>query len=113
MRINKRTEVGIKAIGVLRTKGTPTKTKVLSDEISTTVSFLEQVMCELSKAGIVFVKRGKSGGYVINPDYQEITAYNVASALGQEFNIYLSGPPTNSTERLNYEITEAFLRTKI
>lgn len=113
MKINKRLEIGIKAIGVLKQKEAPTKTEDLSKAVDTSVKFLEQIMCDLSKAGIVYVKRGRGGGYIVNPDYKEITAFSIASALGDEFSIFLGGTPPSVSDKLNNEITEAFLRIKL
>lgn len=111
MKINKKLELGIKAVSALKTKSGPTRTADLATEIGTTVNFLEQIMRNLRRAGIVTVKRGPGGGHVIAADQTNVNAYQVATAVGRDFGKLDSDQAP--TSRLSKSILDAFLNTTI
>lgn len=110
MKLNKKVELGIKAVNALKTRETPTRTADLATEVGTTVSFLEQIMRNLRTAGVVTVKRGPGGGYTLDRT-KTVTAYTVAMAVGRE----LGTPSTDnsSTGKLKNAILNAYYHTVI
>lgn len=111
MKLNKKLEIGINAVRVLKTKTDATKTADLAVEVGTTVNFLEQIMRNLKNAGIVDVKRGPGGGYMLNTS-KNVTAYDVAKAVGRDFGS-LSFGSEEPADRLRKSIVDAFLATTI
>lgn len=110
MKLNKKLELGINAVNALKKYETPVRTVDLAVEVGTTLHFLEQIMRNLRAAGIVTVKRGPGGGYLLSKD-TEVNAYHVAKAVGRDFGILsLDEAPTS---RLSKALTEAFVNTKI
>lgn len=110
MKLNKKVELGIKAVEALKKYDAPSKISDLATEIGTTVNFLAQIMRNLRNEGIVTVKRGPGGGYVLPKD-STVTAYHVAKAVGRDFGILsLDEAPMS---RLTKAVTEAFLNTTI
>jgi Rrf2 family protein len=111
MKLNKKLEIGINAVNVLKTREGSTRTTDLAGEIGTTVDFLKQVMRNLKQAGIVTVCRGPGGGYALNRENGPITALQVAKAVGRDFGaISFDQAPTS---RLSKAIVEAFTNTMI
>jgi Rrf2 family protein len=116
MKLNKKVEIGINAIKVLKNREKPTKTADIAEEIGTTVNFLEQVMRNLRTYELVTVKRGPGGGYVLNPELYKITAYDVAQAVGRKLGKEALGIELSAlspTERLKSSIITAFANTEI
>jgi DNA-binding IscR family transcriptional regulator len=111
MKLNKKLEVGIKAVSALkRLSGGSANIAELAEEIDTTPNFLAQIMRNLRDENIVVVKRGPGGGYTVNQDLK-ITAYHVAKAVGRDMGVLsLDQAPLN---RLNKALIEAFLNTAI
>ena len=113
MKLNKKLEIGINAVNILKTKTTATRTSDLALEIGTTVNFLEQIMRNLRTAGIVTVKRGPGGGYSLNREtFGNVTALDVANAVGRNISSTTTtgGAPVG---RLNQAIVDAFVNTVI
>lgn len=110
MKLNKKVELGIKAVNALKGRIAPTRTADIASQVGTTINFLEQIMRNLRAAGLVTVKRGPGGGYMLNED-KLITAYLVAEAVGRK----LGAPSTDGTPngRLKNAILEAFYHTVI
>lgn len=112
MKLTRKLEIGINAVNVLKSKTGPTKVADMTTDVGTTVNFLEQIMRNLREAGIVSVKRGPGGGYILNKEVP-VTAMQVAEALksapvGNKMS--LDGTPVG---RLNKALAEAFLNTSI
>lgn len=112
MKLTKKLEIGIQAMEVLKRKNGPTQTARLAEEVGTTVPFLEQVMKDLRKAGLVSTKKGPGGGYIFNAEKNPMSCFDVAQALGEDFELQILSTPTLS-EKLNNSILEAFLKTRI
>ena len=109
MKLNKKLELGIKAVETLKTNGVePVRTQDLAVQIGTTTNFLEQVMRNLRTAGIVTSVRGPGGGYLLT-NTKPVTALQVAQAVGRTFDADYNG--NNSTSRLNRAVTQAFQNT--
>lgn len=111
MKLNKKLELGIKAVEALKNREAFTRTADIAQQIGTTTPFLELVMRDLRTAGIVNVRRGHGGGYVLNPEAGAITAYRVAVAVGREFGGNLD--EANTSDRLRQSILEAFQKVTI
>lgn len=111
MRLNKKLEIGINAIGALKKRNGFVRTKDIAIEIGTTVSFLEQIMRNLLTSGIVKVKRGPGGGYSLNKE-SEITALSVARAVGTFKDIAHEDNGSMALE-LCKNVVEAYRSTKL
>lgn len=110
MKVNKKLVLGIKAVEALKNSEMSVRTQDLAVSIGTTIHFLEQVMRNLRQAGIVTVKRGPGGGYMLAKDVK-VTAYSVAKAVGRDFGtMSLDEAPMS---RLTKAVTEAYLNTTI
>lgn len=110
MKLNKKVELGINAVNALKKYETPVRISDIATEVGTTVNFLAQIMRNLRNAGIVTVKRGPGGGYLLAKD-TTVTAYSVAKAVGRDFGtLTLDEAPMS---RLTKAVTEAFLNTTI
>lgn len=109
MKLNKKLELGIKAVETLKTLGTePVRTKDLAVQVGTTTNFLEQVMRNLRIAGIVTATRGPNGGYGLASKVP-VTAFQVAEAVGRTFsNEKKDNTPTS---RLSQAVIQAFQDT--
>ena len=68
--ISQRSRYALKAlIRLVRAgKGSSLSTRVIADQEAIPVSFLEQIMLDLKRAGFVGSRRGKEGGYFIDRD---------------------------------------------
>lgn len=111
MKLNKKLEIGISAVLVLKKHGGLMKITDLIKEVDTTEDFLKQIMMELRSGGVVTVKRGPGGGYSINEN-TELTAYSIAKAVGR-FPDNLKVGDTSLTAQLHNNIIEAFRNTKL
>lgn len=111
MKLNKKLELGIRAVNALKSRQTPTRTADIAGEVGTTVSFLEQVMRNLRTAGIVVVKRGPGGGYSLDTT-KPVTAYDVARAVGR-FSEGIDAGDTSAENKLRLSIVDAFSNVTI
>lgn len=112
MKLTRKLEIGINAVNVLKTKTGPTKVADMTTDVGTTVNFLEQIMRNLREAGIVSVKRGPGGGYILNKE-APVTAMQVARALKSEPVASDSAIDQSPVGRLNQALKLAFLNTSI
>lgn len=113
MRINKKLELAIRAVKALQTKNSPTRTSDLAVQIGTTLHFLEQIMRNLRTSGIVLSIRGPGGGYVLARAGAEVTASDVARAVGSLSNNGLDAGDTSPENRLRIAIANAFQSTTV
>lgn len=113
MKLNKKVEIGINAIEALKKRETFVRTKDIAVEVGTTVNFLEQIMRNLRTDGLVLVRRGPGGGYMLNKEAQ-VTALDVANAVGRNLGLDLDQATTvSSVNELRKNILEAFANTKL
>lgn len=68
-----------------RGKGEPVPLKELSDEEDIPHKFLEQIMTELAKAGLVESARGKNGGYRLTRPASDYTAAEILRVTETSF----------------------------
>ncbi len=111
MKLNKKLEIGINAVGALKKRDGFVTASEIADEIGTTVNFLEQIMRNLRTGGLVLVKRGPGGGYSLNPK-ATLTAYNVAKSVGRFPNASREDSSSVNT-KLRKNIIDAFRNTRI
>lgn len=111
MKLTRKLEIGLNAINTLKTKTGPTKVEDMTVEAGTTKHFLEQIMRKLREGGIVSVKRGPGGGYILNKDVS-VNAMQVANALGEDLGS-LSLDEVTPVGRLRKALVEAFVNTSI
>lgn len=112
MKLNKKVEIGVNVISVLRKKEGFVTASEIAPEVGTTVNFLEQIMRNLKNDGIVTVKRGKNGGYTLNKEKQEVTAFDIAKAVGK-FSSLISTANPNASDRLSSNIENVFKTMKL
>jgi len=111
MKLTRKLEIGINAVNILKTKTGPTRVVDMTVDVGTTVNFLEQIMRNLREAGIVSVKRGPGGGYILNKG-SIVTAMTVANAIGEDLGS-LQLDEVTPVGRLRTAVVNAFLNTSI
>lgn len=113
MKTSKELQVSINALSIIKNSAAPISTEMLATQVGTTAGFLGQIMKKLRKSELVHAKHGPGGGYVFNRQRFEVTAFDVATALGYEFGEFGSSGSEVLGERLDGQIIDVFLRTKI
>lgn len=83
MRVSQRTEYGIRAMIALaeRFADGPVSIKELAEREDIPESFLEQIMAELRRAGLIESTRGAYGGYSLTNSPKEISVGQVIATL--------------------------------
>jgi len=110
MKLNKKLEIGLKAIAILKSKSDFVRASDLAPKIGTTPNFLEQILRNLRTAKILTVKRGPGGGYMLNREI-DLNAFIVAKAVGT-LKDNLKGEEGSVLE-LRKNLLEAFKSTKV
>lgn len=113
MKLTRKLEIGLNAVQVLKDKSGPTKVSDMTQAVGTTEHFLEQVMRNLRQAGIVSVKRGPGGGYILNSRSEGLTAMEVAKAVGSAPEGDTAVTSDSPVGRLNLALVQAFLKTTV
>ena len=74
-------------INISRFYGTGQLTPIskVSEEEGISNKYLEQIISSFVKAGLISGSRGKGGGYVLKKSPAEISIYDIAMALGEDF----------------------------
>jgi Rrf2 family protein len=83
MNISTRGRYGLRALLEIATqpKGRPLAIRDISEKQQMSVTYLEQILHKLKKAGIVRSRRGAKGGYVLSRDVNKITVSQIINAL--------------------------------
>jgi Rrf2 family protein len=92
MRVTARLSYGLGAVIDLAAAGGPVKGDVLAGRHGVSVGFLENILAELRRAGLVASKRGGHGGYWLARPAAEITVADVIAVLGGAGRIESSTP---------------------
>jgi Rrf2 family protein len=92
MRVTARLSYGLGALIDLAAAGGPVKGDVLAGRHGVSVGFLENILAELRRAGIVASKRGGHGGYWLARPAEQITVADVIAVLGGAGRIETSTP---------------------
>ena len=83
MKLSTRSRYGLRAMLVLgmHDSDEPLMTKQIAEEQNLPVTYLEQLMLTLRKAGLVNATRGAKGGYVLSRDPNSISLAEIVEAL--------------------------------
>lgn len=81
MRLTARLIYGLDALVDLAAAGAPVKGEVLARRHAVSVGFLENILADLRRAGLVQSKRGGSGGYWLARPASEVTVADVMQVL--------------------------------
>lgn len=81
--LSKKTKYGIKALTFLATqnKDCPVQISAIAESENISVKFLERILLELRKAGVLDSKKGKGGGYFLAKTPQNIAMTEVIRTL--------------------------------
>lgn len=83
MKLSTRSRYGLRAMLVLALHNgdEPVMTKEIADRQNLPVSYLEQLMLALRKAGLVVATRGAKGGYMLSRSSREISLAQIVEVL--------------------------------
>jgi Rrf2 family protein len=81
VRVTARLIYGLDALVDLAAAGTPVKGEALAARHEVSVGFLENILADLRRAGLVQSKRGGNGGYWLARPATDITAADVLQVL--------------------------------
>jgi Rrf2 family protein len=86
MRISSKAEYGVLALVdlALHRDSGPTKIREIADRRNIPKKYLEQVLLDLKRGGIVGSNRGKNGGYYLDRDPEDITLMQVLEILEEQ-----------------------------
>ncbi len=93
MKISKKAYYGMRAAIRLSASKNPVSAHDLAISEHLPADFLEKILQKLKKSGVVVAKKGVEGGYSLARGADEISAWNVLSALDSPFP-RISPPPT-------------------
>ncbi|MGY5351636.1 RrF2 family transcriptional regulator [Wenyingzhuangia sp. IMCC45533] len=81
--LSKKTKYGIKALTYLakKNRGCPIQISEIAESESISVKFLERILLELRKAGVLDSKKGKGGGYFLAKSPADIPMTEVIRTL--------------------------------
>ena len=81
MRINKRIELGVRALRLLKVNKGPIRAEDLATFLDTSKVFMEQIMLKLNKSLLVKSVRGPNGGHLLAFPEHRITLLDVCHAF--------------------------------
>lgn len=83
MQLTKKSSYGLIVILDLAARETsqPTAAKTIADKYSFPVAFVEKILHQLRKAGLVTARKGRGGGYFLSLDPQTSTVLRILEAL--------------------------------
>lgn len=87
MRLSKKAEYALRAMVAMGRRGQsrPVAIQELSDSERIPVKFLEQILLELKKSGLLKSKRGVGGGYLLNRAVEEIALGEIVDLIDGPF----------------------------
>lgn len=102
MRVSAKADYAIRAAAELASSdGEPIKGEHLAESQDIPLQFLEQILLELKKAGIVRTRRGAKGGYWLAKPASEVNLAEVIRAVEGPIANVQSAPPESITYRGN------------
>ena len=107
MNISTRGRYGLRALLEIafQPKGRPLTIRDISDKQQMSVTYLEQILHKLKKAGIVQSRRGAKGGYVLARDVNKITVSQIINALDGPISIsYCDAPDLREKSCIGPEV---------
>ena len=89
MNLTKKSSYGLNAALelALGSNSEPQSASRIADRYSLPVSFIEKILHELRRAGLVSSKQGRSGGYYLAQAPDDISVRNVLEALGESLDL--------------------------
>ena len=98
MRVSAKADYAIRAAAELASSdGSPVKGEQLAEAQDIPLQFLEQILLELKKAGIVRTRRGAKGGYWLARPASEVNLAEVIRAVEGPIANVQSAPPESIT----------------
>jgi len=90
MSITKNTEYALRALYEIAGNGTekPVSRKVIAERQKISAPFLEKIFIPLQKAGIISSVRGPGGGFVLSKRANDISVWDVFSAVDSKAHFY-------------------------
>lgn len=93
MKVSSKAEYGILAMVdlALHSQTGPVKIREIADRQDIPKKYLEQVLLDLKRGGLVGSSRGKNGGYSISGDAEEITVFDILRLLEEQISFVETG----------------------
>lgn len=116
MRLSTKSRYGLRAMLVLAHKSgeEPVMTKVIADKQNLPVTYLEQLMLTLRKAGLVVATRGAKGGYVLAQAPESISLCDIVESLEGPLDIADCQDVSNCCEAPEYcALKEVFAKANL
>jgi Rrf2 family protein len=107
MRVTARLAYGLDALVDLAAAGRPLKGVTLAERHGLSKGFLENILAELRRAGIVASKRGGHGGYWLARPAEEITVADVIRTLDAGGTVTLPATGTDGLAPVWVSISQA------
>lgn len=102
MRVSAKADYAIRAAAELASSdGDPVKGEQLAEAQDIPLQFLEQILLEMKKAGIVRTRRGARGGYWLAKPASEVNLAEIIRAVEGPIANVQSAPPESITYRGN------------
>lgn len=89
MQLTKKSSYGLIVILELATRktGQPTTAKTIADKYSFPFAFVEKILHQLRKAGLVTARKGRGGGYFLSLDPETSTVLHILEALEEPLDL--------------------------
>jgi Rrf2 family protein len=107
MRVTARLRYGLDALADLAAAGRPLKGETLAARHGLSKGFLENILAELRRAGIVAAKRGGNGGYWLARPAEQITVADVIRTLDAAGTVTLPATATDGLAPVWVRISQA------
>lgn len=93
MKVSSKAEYGILAMVDLALHGQtgPVKIREIAERQDIPKKYLEQVLLDLKRGGLVGSNRGKNGGYYLNGDPGEVTVFDILELLEERISFVEQG----------------------
>ena len=96
MKLSTKSRYAITAvIDLANNADTAVSLKDVSERQSISLSYLEQLFCKLKNYGVVKSQRGPGGGYMLNKEANEISLYEIITAVEENIDQTLCGGSLN------------------
>ena len=90
MKLSTKSRYAITAvIDLANNSDTAVSLKDVSERQSISLSYLEQLFCKLKNYGVVRSQRGPGGGYMLNKEANEISLYEIITAVEENIDCLL------------------------
>jgi Rrf2 family protein len=105
MSITKKTEYALRALYEIAVSGEakPVSRKLISQKQDISEHFLEQIFIPLQKIGIIKSIRGPGGGFILGKSENDITVWDIYTALENTRHFYEKCPEISNKECERYK----------